>query len=113
MVLVRRLISAVVFVALLVAGWYFAANNSGSVVVYHPGGELGEFKVWVALAGSFGLGVAVSALIGLYRGTRLRLVARRYRKMLDALRSEIHQLRTLPLSDSTGADEPGAPERGT
>ena len=95
MLLARRLISLAAFVGLLVGGWYFAANNSGSVVVHHPGGELGEFKIWAALAGTFGVGVALTALIAIYRGARMRLVLRRYRKMLDGLQAEIHQLRNL------------------
>ena len=77
MLLARRLISLGIFATLLVGGWYFAAENSGTVVVHHPGGELGEFKIWVALSGTFGLGVALSALIATYRGARIRLVSRR------------------------------------
>ena len=50
MVLARRLLAACVFVALLVGGWYFAARNSAAVRVHHPGGEIGEVKLWVALA---------------------------------------------------------------
>jgi uncharacterized membrane protein YciS (DUF1049 family) len=110
MLLARRLISLAVFVALLVGGWYFAANNSGLVAIHHPGGALGEFKIWAALGGTFGAGVALTALIAIYRGARMRLVMRRYRKMLDDLQAEIHQLRSLPLEDSV---ESASPERGT
>ncbi|MGE4609767.1 MAG: LapA family protein [Myxococcota bacterium] len=113
MILARRLISLVVFVALLVGGWYFAANNSESVVVRYPGGVSGEFRMWVALAGTFGVGVVLTALIAIYRGARMRLVMRRYRKMLDDLQAEIHQLRNLPLEDSPAAGGSAAPERGS
>ena len=113
MLLARRLISLVVFVALLVAGWYFAADNSDLVVIHHPGGELGEFKIWAALGSTFGAGVALAALIAAYRGARMRLVMRRYRKMLDDLQAEIHQLRSLPLADSPAVVESASPERGS
>ncbi len=112
MLFARRLILVVVFVALLVGGWYFAADNSGTVVIHHPGGELGEFRIWVALAGSFGVGVLLAAIVAIYRGARLRLVQRRYRKMLDGLQAEVHQLRSLPLDDSPEA-ESETPERGS
>ncbi len=113
MLFARRLISLVVFVALLVGGWYFAAGNSDMVLIHHPGGELGEFKIWAALGSTFGAGVALTALISIYRGARMRLVMRRYRKMLDDLQAEIHQLRSLPLEDSPAALEAASPERGS
>jgi len=113
MLFARRLLLGVVFVGLLVGGWYFAADNSGTVVVRHPGGELGEFRIWVALAGSFGLGVLCAVIVAIYRGARMRLVLRRYRKMLDGLQAEIHQLRSLPLEDSSPAVGAATPERGS
>ena len=75
MVLARRLLLVCVFMALLVCGWYFAANNSSVVTVNHPGGAVGEFKLWIALSGSFALGVLISVLISMYRGARFRISA--------------------------------------
>ena len=116
MVLARRLLVVCVFVAMLVGGWQLASKNSASVVVNHPAGELGEFKLWVVLGGSFALGVVSTALVSIYRGTRMRLAARRYRKLLANLQSEIHQLRNLPLVEpqrkSAGAPADGL-ERGS
>jgi hypothetical protein len=43
----------------------------------------------------------------------MRLVMRRYRKMLDDLQAEIHQLRNLPLEDSPAAVEAASPDRGS
>jgi uncharacterized integral membrane protein len=118
MVLARRLLVLGFFVALLVGGWYFAADNSAMVTVNHPGGPVGDFQLWVALSGSFALGVVLSALVAVYRGARMRLVARRYKKLLAGLQSEVHQLRNLPLADAEPAEpqvaEAGAaPERGS
>ena len=97
--LARRLFAFVVFAGLLVGGWYFAANNSELVTVYHPGGELGEVKLWLALLSAFGSGMGIAAVIGLVRGTKIRLASRRYRKLIAGLQAEVHQLRSLPLSD--------------
>ena len=97
--LVRRLFALVVFVGLLVGGWHFAAQNSGLVTVYHPGGELGEVTLWRALLIAFGSGAGIAAMVALVRGAKLRLVSRRYRKAIHGLEAEVHQLRSLPLSE--------------
>ena len=118
MLVARRLIAIIVFVGMLVAGWYFAAKNSTSITVHHPAGVIGEMPLWVALLVAFGSGVSITALVGLVRGARIRLVSRRYRKLIEGLQAEVHQLRSLPLSDqpsTAGASwgEPGGPERGS
>ena len=105
----RRLLFATLFVALLVGGWHFAALNSGSVTVHHPAGPIGEFRLWAALTGAFGAGVLITGAIALYRGARLRLVTRRYRKLVESLQAEVHQLRSLPLTP----DGPAESEAGT
>ena len=60
---------------------------------------IGEVRLWIALLAAFGSGVLVSVAIGLARGARIRLVARRYRRLVAGLQAEVHQLRSLPLSD--------------
>ncbi len=99
MKLARRLLTIVVFVGLLVAGWKFADSNDKAVPVYYPGGEFGEHALWVVLLVAFGSGVVLTALVAVVRGARLRLVSRRYRKLVDSLQAEVHQLRSLPLSE--------------
>ena len=99
MKLARRLLAIVVFVGLLVAGWTFASSNDKAVPVYYPGGEFGEHALWVVLLVAFGSGVVLTASIAAVRGARIRLVSRRYRKLVDSLQAEVHQLRSLPLSD--------------
>ena len=103
--LARRLFAFVVFAGLLVGGWYFAANNSELVTVYHPAGKVGEVKLWIALLSAFGSGVGIAAAIGLVRGARIRLVSRRYRRLITGLQAEVHQLRSLPLSDQASSDD--------
>jgi uncharacterized integral membrane protein len=108
--LVRRLLAFGAFVGLLVGGWHFAAHNSALVTVYHPAGEIGEVKLWKALLIAFCSGAGIAAVVGLVREARIRLVSRRYRKAVVGLEAEVHQLRSLPLSEeeSIGDSDLGA-----
>ena len=99
MKLARRLITIVVFVGLLVAGWKFAGSNSQPLTVSYPGGEFAARPRWAVLLVAFGSGVVLTAIVASVRGARIRLVSRRYRKLNDRLQAEVHQLRSLPLSE--------------
>ena len=48
----------------------------------------------------------VAALLTFYQMAKLGLVARRYRKAVRGLESEVHQLRNLPLADDEGSASP-------
>jgi len=109
--LARRLISVVVFVALLVAGWQFANSNAAPVSVHYPGGEFAARALWVVVLVAFGSGFGLAAIIATARGARIRLVSRRYRKLVDSLQAEVHQLRSLPLSDQPVPDSNAAPAK--
>ena len=95
----RRLLAIVVFVGLLIAGWQFADSNATPVPVYYPGGEFAARALWVVLLAAFGSGVVLATLVAVVRGAQMRLVSRRYRKLTDSLQAEVHQLRSLPLSE--------------
>jgi uncharacterized integral membrane protein len=97
--LARRLLAIVVFVGLLIAGWQFAASNADPVPVRYPGGEFTARALWVVLLVAFGAGVVLATLVAVVRGAQIRLVSRRYRKLVDSLQAEVHQLRSLPLSE--------------
>ena len=116
--LARRVVAIVVFVGLLIAGWQFAASNSRPVVVHHAAGEFAAFALWAVLLVAFGFGVVLTALVAVVRGTRIRLVSRRYRKLVKCLQAEVHQLRSLPLSEQqqtpgSGSVPPAGLERGS
>ena len=116
--LTRRLLAVVVFVGLLIGGWQFAASNSQPVVVRHPAGEFAECSLWVVLLVAFGSGVVLAALVAVVRGAQIRLVSRRYRKLTDSLQAEVHQLRSLPLSEqpqtlNSGSVPPAGLARGS
>ena len=114
MTLARRLITIVVFVGLLVVGWKFASSNALPLVaVHYPGGKFPECALWVVLLVAFGSGVVLTASVAAVRGARIRLVSRRYRKLTDSLQAEIHQLRSLPLSEQPQTrDSDSAPPAG-
>jgi uncharacterized integral membrane protein len=107
--LVRRVFALVVFVGLLVGGWHFAADNSGLVTIYHLAGETGEIALWKVLLVAFGSGAGIAMVLGWVREARVRLVSRRYRKAIVGLEAEVHQLRSLPLSEGAamGSSELG------
>jgi uncharacterized integral membrane protein len=97
--LARRLLAVAVFAGLLVAGWQFAASNSQLVPVHYPGGSFEGRALWMVLLVAFGAGAVLTALISVVSGARIRLVARRYRKLVGSLQAEVHQLRSLPLAE--------------
>jgi uncharacterized integral membrane protein len=103
MKLMRRLLGAAVFVAILVFGWRFAADHSGPVQVKLPGLAGIEVTLWMALLAAFGLGAVIVTVIASLRIARLQLVSRRYRKVIRDLEAEVHQLRNLPLAEETAA----------
>ena len=94
----RRALALALAVGLLVAGWSFAAANGGAVSVSYVLGTFHDVPLWRALLGSFVLGAFVATVVCLYQVAKLGLVARRLRKALGRLESELHELRTLPLA---------------
>jgi uncharacterized integral membrane protein len=117
----RRVLGIAVFVALLIAGWRFAADNSQVVTVHYVVGQFEEVSVWLALLCAFLAGAVVVALLGMAGAARLRLEAHRYRKAVRNLEAEVHQLRNLPLTaEQADVSEPrdevtslGGLERGS
>lgn len=103
---VRRLLWVALAALVLVVGWRFASQNGAPVTIDLIVMQLSESPLWVGLVSAFGLGAVCAGLAALYEVTRLGLLARRYRKAMLRLESEIHQLRNLPLSVEEGANHP-------
>ena len=82
---VRRLLVAALFVAVWYFGWRFAAENASVVSINFLAGQLEGVALWAALIGAFAGGVVVVCAVMLLPMTRTRLVARRYRKMVEGL----------------------------
>ncbi|MEE2679926.1 MAG: lipopolysaccharide assembly protein LapA domain-containing protein [Myxococcota bacterium] len=110
---VRRLL-IVAFVAGLVVGTHlFVDDNKQTVDLDLVAFRVEAVEVWLLLLGSFAAGVVLAGGIGLFRGARLRLLVRRYRKTARELSAEVHELRNLPLSGHPGdGGEAGAPDDG-
>jgi hypothetical protein len=108
--LARRLLVVAVFGAAFFLAWRFAMDNSGAVIIKAPMLEGVEVSLWIALLAALALGAILTGLAAAYQAARLGLLARRYRKIIRGLESEVHQLRNLPLTD----DEPalGKPDSG-
>lgn len=97
MTLLRRVLGIVLFVGLLVGGWRFRAANESPVDVSFVLGDLPGVPLWLALGGAFVLGAVAATLPLLWRLARAALLTRRYRRAVQRLESEVHELRTLPL----------------
>ena len=104
----RRIVGIALIAVVLVGGWKFAAENAAEVTISYVLGSLPPVALWAALLGAFASGLVVAGLYALLANTRLRLVARRYRKAVHGLESEVHQLRNLPLSTEEPPPDPAA-----
>jgi hypothetical protein len=107
----RWLAAGALFVAALVYGWRFRASNETQVPVDFLVGVLPPAPIWKILGASFLIGAALATLVCLFQLVRLGLTARRYRKALGKLETELHELRTLPLPAPGSRPEVSA-ERG-
>ena len=109
---VRRWIGVALIAAVLVGGWSLKAGNDDVVRVYFLFDEV-HLALWEALLCAFGAGFALAGAGWLWSGLRARMVERRYRKAVDGLESELHQLLNLPLAATRGdaTDASGAPAR--
>jgi uncharacterized integral membrane protein len=94
----RRLLVLAIFVALFLGAWRFVNGNVAPIdldlVFFH----LPSIPLWVALLGAFVLGALCASASLFYELAKKSFAARRYRKQLAGLESEIHQLRNLPLA---------------
>jgi uncharacterized integral membrane protein len=98
------LVLAAVFVGLL------PANNALPVSLHYVVGQSPEMPLyWVVLL-SILLGIFVASVPLSYLLLKRGLVMRRYRKLMNGLEAEVHQLRSLPLSanDKPDAAPPSA-----
>jgi hypothetical protein len=93
------------FVGALVVGWNFGAANATTIDIDLLWLTVGEVSVWKLALAAFGLGASSVGLIASFLGLRGWEFRRRYRKTIRGLESELHQMRSLPLS---GAPLPAA-----
>lgn len=95
-------LSVGLFVGALIVGWKFGAANATTIDIDLLWLKVTEVSVWQLSLTAFGLGAGSVGLIASFFGIRGLELRRRYRKTIRGLESELHQMRSLPLS--------GAPE---
>lgn len=86
------------FFGLLVWGWNFAGSNGQTVGIDYFFGSSSELPLWKALIAAAALGAAAILLPGSLSMATAKLEARRYRKEMARLESELQQLRQLSLA---------------
>lgn len=97
MITLRRILTAAVFVAVLVIGWRFAGENSAPVDVNYLTGQFAGVALWLVIVVSMSLGALLVGIFSAFARARAGLITRRYRKTVAGLEAEVHQLRNLPL----------------
>ncbi|HZO09671.1 MAG TPA: lipopolysaccharide assembly protein LapA domain-containing protein [Myxococcota bacterium] len=105
----RRVLAIAAFVGLLVGGWVFAARHPQAVSIDYFLGQTRELPLWIALLVAVALGAAVAGGALGYQLLRLAMLARRYRRAVQRLELEIHELRNLPLDPDGPAVEDALP----
>ena len=105
---VRRLLAVALFAGLFMVVWMFSTRNAGEIGIDLLLLQAPAVPIWVALLSAFGIGVLTAGLSLAYQLVKKNLVARRYRKAIKGLESEVHQLRNLPLAGSDSALAPHA-----
>ena len=107
--LVRRVLWIAFTAALVVAGVAFVGRNRVAVPIDLGVTTFPEAPLWQALLVAFAAGAALVGLGALWQVLRLGMLARRYRRTVGRLESEIHQLRNLPLAGDVGGEVPRRP----
>jgi uncharacterized membrane protein YciS (DUF1049 family) len=100
---VRRLMALALFAGLFVVAWRFASTNDTEIPIDLLLIQAPAVPIWMALLIAFGAGLLLASVSLGYKVLKKNLVARRYRKEVKGLESEIHQLRNLPLSGTGSA----------
>jgi hypothetical protein len=84
-------------------GWSFRSGNAEVVDLDLVWFRMQNVPVWWALSLAVLAGALAGGGVGWVAWLRQRLVNRRYRKTIERLESEVHQLRSLPLEGSAPA----------
>lgn len=97
-----------VALGLIWLGWSFRTGNTEVVDLDLVWFRMQNVPVWWALCLASFAGAAGAGLLFGLAWLRQRLVNRRYRKTIERLESEVHQLRALPLEGHGPVPQPPA-----
>ena len=86
------------FVGTLWMGWSFRAGNASPIDLDLLWIRVPNVELWRVILVSIGMGAVFSAIVVGFAWLRVRLLNRRYRRAIRRLESELHELRSLPLS---------------
>lgn len=104
----RRLLVLGLFAAAFVLAYRLAEANDLLVSVDLLALHTPPAQLWVVLVCALGVGAALATSLLVLEIARLGLLARRYRKTIASLESEIHQLRNLPIAGDEDAPQGAA-----
>ena len=92
-----------IFIALLWFGWSFRAENATLIDLDLVWLRFSNVELWRVVLVAIGAGAIGSAILVGFAWLRGRLLNRRYRRAIQKLETELHELRSLPL---TGSEPP-------
>ncbi|MEZ4330620.1 MAG: LapA family protein [Myxococcota bacterium] len=93
----RTALVLAIALGLIWMGWSFRSGNAEPVDLDLVWFRMQNVPVWWALSLAVLAGTFAGGIVGGLAWLRQRLVNRRYRKTIERLESEVHQLRSLPL----------------
>ncbi len=108
MKILRRLLLLAVICGLVWVMLRFSGQNNAPADIDLLLLQLPGVPLWIALLVAAAVGAGLTLLLVGFEFAKQGLVTRRYRKRIDSLEAEVHQLRTLPLA--TGGEAERAPK---
>ena len=99
------------FVGMLWLGWSFRVGNETPIDLDLIWLRFPEVEIWRVILSAMGFGAIASALLVGFAWLRSRLLNRRYQRAIRRLESELHELRSLPLTGSEPPLVASAPEQ--
>jgi uncharacterized membrane protein YciS (DUF1049 family) len=86
------------FIGLLWTGWSFRAGNAAPITLDLIWIRVPDVELWRVILVSIAMGAILAGTILGLAWMRVRLLNHRYRRAIGRLESELHEMRSLPLS---------------
>ena len=99
------------FVGMLWLGWSFRVGNETPIDLDLVWVRFPNVELWRVILSAIAFGASASALGVGFAWLRSRLLNRRYQRTIRRLESELHELRSLPLTGSEPPLVASAPEQ--